>query len=273
MNLDPTSWALPLQRGSRGVAVQELQAFLRLSGYDLGPYGERRDGVDGEFGGATANAVLAMRSRYGLPKSSAVDWPFIERMIGRDFLEVKAKPDVVLGEIELVQARNYTVGRYGKAVTHIVIHSMEAPEASTTAEAVARWFAGPNAPKASAHYCIDDDSIVQCVRDDDIGWHAPGLNSRSIGLEHAGYARQTTAQWLDAFSRRMLERSAKLCAVLCKRYNIPVRFVDGEALARYEPGITTHHAVSEEFEQSDHWDPGPNFPMGFYLDLVKQAMK
>lgn len=41
---------------------------------------------------------------------------------------------------------------------------MEAPEKSTTAEAVARYFATTATP-ASAHYNVDDDSIVQSVRE------------------------------------------------------------------------------------------------------------
>src|SRR5207253_463587 len=61
------------------------------------------------------------------------------------------------------QARNYTRGR-ARPVRLIVVHDMEAPTGATTAENVARYFAGAGAPRASAHFSIDSDSVVQCVR-------------------------------------------------------------------------------------------------------------
>src|SRR4051812_19382269 len=108
-----------------------------------------------------------------------------------------------------VQARNYT--RAGRnAIDLIVVHTMEAPEKPGTAENVADWFAGATAPQASAHYCIDADSIVQTVRDEDIARHAPGANHNGIGLEHAGFARFTVGDWGNDYNRRMLDRSSTL---------------------------------------------------------------
>jgi N-acetyl-anhydromuramyl-L-alanine amidase AmpD len=60
----------------------------------------------------------------------------------------------------------------GRKIDLIVIHTMEMDEKGETAEQCARWFANP-AAQASAHYCVDADSIVQCVRDQDVAWHAP----------------------------------------------------------------------------------------------------
>ena len=79
----------------------------------------------------------------------------------------------------------------------LVIHTMEAPEKPDTAENVAKWFAGSTAPQASAHYCIDADSIVQCVQDRDVAWHAPGANHNGLGFEHAGTAGRKTVMDRD----------------------------------------------------------------------------
>jgi N-acetyl-anhydromuramyl-L-alanine amidase AmpD len=151
---------------------------------------------------------------------------------------------------------------------------MEAPEASTTAENVARWAAGPSAPSASWHYAIDDDSAVQCVKEEDIAWAAPGRNHNGIQLEHAGYARQTAEQWNDAFSMRMLERSAVITGGVCRRWDIPVVFVDAQGLLRGERGITTHWEVTKGPGRglTSHTDPGVHFPMARYLELVQQAL-
>jgi N-acetyl-anhydromuramyl-L-alanine amidase AmpD len=172
--------------------------------------------------------------------------------------------------IPFVQARNYTPANRTK-VDLIVIHDMEAPEKPDTAESVAKWFAGPTAPQASAHYCVDDDSIVMCVREKDVAWHAPGANSNGIGLEHAGYASQGAADWADPYSEAMLNISALLVRDICTRWQIPMNYVDAAGLLARQRGITTHLQVTNAFRQGDHTDPGPNFPMTHYIELVRGA--
>jgi peptidoglycan hydrolase-like protein with peptidoglycan-binding domain len=171
----------------------------------------------------------------------------------------------------MIQARNYTPTS-GRQIDLIVIHSMEAPEKPATAENVANWFAGANAPRASAHWCHDVDSSVRCVNDKDVAWHAPGVNHNGIGHELSGYARQTEGEWLDNYGRKMLANQvAPQVRADCTRYGVPVRFVDAAGLKAGQRGITTHHEVSQAFRRSTHWDPGPHFPMGHLLALVKGA--
>lgn len=172
--------------------------------------------------------------------------------------------------IKFIQAKNYTKANRTR-IDWIVIHSMENAEATSTAENVAKWFSGSAAPQASAHFCIDSDSIVQCVRDVDVAWHAPGANQYGIGLEHAGYAKQTREQWLDPFSISMLKLSAKLTAELCKKWNIPIKYIDRNGLKNGEKGITTHNEVTQAFKKSTHTDPGKGFPMDLYIQWVQEA--
>lgn len=180
-----------------------------------------------------------------------------------------------LSKIPFVQAKHYTpAGRSRASIKWIVLHSMEGPEDVERAEHVARWFSDQLAPKfpaprASAHYAVDSDSIVQMVKDRDVAWHAGGGNRHGIGIEHAGKARQTRAQWLDAFSGPMLLLSAELTAALCNQYVIPRAFVDAEGLLHGEAGITTHAEITKAFKKSNHTDPGANFPMDWYLDRVR----
>ena len=49
----------PLRKGSTGCAVWELQAFLRLQGYTVGP-------IDGKFGNLTYQAVRAFQDDHDL---------------------------------------------------------------------------------------------------------------------------------------------------------------------------------------------------------------
>lgn len=171
--------------------------------------------------------------------------------------------------MKFIQAKHYKKAT-NRSIDLIVIHTMEAGEYSNTAENVAAWFAGPNAPIASCHYCIDCDSIVQCVKDEDIAYHCKGSNDNSIGFEHAGYAKQTDKEWHDDYSKKMLELSSELCAKLCIKHNIPVKFIDAVGLINKERGITTHAEVTKAHNISGgHSDPGKNFPMNEYIIMVE----
>jgi N-acetyl-anhydromuramyl-L-alanine amidase AmpD len=174
-----------------------------------------------------------------------------------------------LSKYPFIQAKNYTKGPRRGKVDLIVIHTMEAPEKPETAENVAKWFAGSTAPKASPHYCIDSNSIVQCVKESDIAWCAPGANSNGVHFEHAGYAKQGAAEWKDAYSKAMLDRSAKLAAEVCARHGIPVVWLTAADLLAGKRGITAHAEVSQAFKKSDHWDPGKNFPIKDYIARIK----
>ena len=188
-----------------------------------------------------------------------------------------------------IQAKNYTRTEVRK-IDLIVLHTMEHPEVPNTATGVAKWFAGPNSPQASAHYCVDDAVVVQCVRDGDVAWAAPGTNRNGIHIEHAGYANQTTRQWHDAYSMKMLALSEKLAADLCEAYGIPPVFVDHEGLLEGDRGITTHREVTLACQEAnkcgmtdspfynkknpakpltDHTDPGVAFDMREYLEAIK----
>jgi N-acetyl-anhydromuramyl-L-alanine amidase AmpD len=170
-----------------------------------------------------------------------------------------------------VPAEHYTpAGR--SAVDLVVLHSAESLERSGSAWRIATYFAGKAAdpaPRASCHWVVDDAETIQCVREEDVGWHAPGANHNSIGIEHAGKASQDEAGWRDDFSAAMLLRSIELCAAICARWSIPAALVTVTGLASLARGITTHDAVSRAFGRSTHTDPGPAFPLVWYVERVR----
>ena len=168
-----------------------------------------------------------------------------------------------------VESPNVT-RRTGRPIDVVVIHTMEIAERSDAAEICARWFAS-KASEVSAHYCVDSGTVVQCVREKDVGWHARGGNTASIGVELAGFARQTEGEWEDDYSRAVLERAAALVADICRRRRIPVRWIVADDLLAKRRGITGHVEVSRAYELSDHWDPGPGFPVEPFVDAVRAA--
>ena len=97
-----------------------------------------------------------------------------------------------------VESPNFTPATR-RAIDVVVMHTMEIRERPDAAEICARWFATP-VSQVSAHYCVDANSVVQCVREKDIAWHARGGNTSSVGVELAGFARQTSAEWADRYS-------------------------------------------------------------------------
>lgn len=173
------------------------------------------------------------------------------------------------GAAGFIQARNYTPVSTNRKIDLIVLHSMEAPEKPGKAHDVCVWFAGATAPKASAHYNVDEARIWQSVRERDIAWAAPGANSNGIHIEHAGYARQVAADWDDVYSASMLDISMRLAARICRRHKIPAVVVSAAQLkAGAARGITTHAAVTEAFRESTHTDPGVGFPLANYVSRV-----
>ena len=247
--------ALPaLKLGSSGAEVGNWQRFLAAALGDL-PLT-----ADESFGPRTRQATKI--------------WQLANKLVTDGVVGPRTRDLAVSqGFIQFLQAKNFTRPSSSRSIDRIVIHDMEYPERPEGAEWCAQFFAGVGgmtAPRASAHYSVDSDSVVQSVRDGDVAWHAPGANHNGIGIEHAGYARQRREEWLDDYSRRELEVSARLTARLCRLYAIPVEYLDFAALKAGKRGLTGHRDVSSAFGGS-HWDPGESFPWDVFVSLVTSA--
>jgi len=189
----------------------------------------------------------------------------------------------MLTKAPFIQARNYTKASR-LVVQAIVIHTMEAPEGPKTAENVANWFANQPANGAlvngvrfagtSAHWNVDNDSVVQSVREQDVAWHAGPVNNWSIGIEHAGYAKQSELEWLDVYSMQMLENSSQLVAEICRRWDIPIIRLTADDLRKGKRnGIFGHNDVTEGLTGGmGHKDPGPFFPWQMYLAMISEKL-
>jgi N-acetyl-anhydromuramyl-L-alanine amidase AmpD len=169
----------------------------------------------------------------------------------------------------VVKAKFFRPSTEKRNVRVVVIHSMEASEKGETAENVARFFQNTLNP-ASAHLCIDNNSIIQCVMDNDIAFAAPGVNNDGIQLELAGFAKQKREEWMDAYSILVLENAANAAAQYCLKYNIPVKHLSDAELAAGQKGIIGHVQATRVYKKSTHTDPGEGFPWDHFLERVKQ---
>jgi peptidoglycan hydrolase-like protein with peptidoglycan-binding domain len=253
-----------MKLGGTGGDVLRWQQALIARGQLLGP-------PDGHFGRRTHNATLGFQASAGLEATGEVTWLELQIIAAPATPSIRPPP-VLPHTIPFVQSRCY--GKRRTVVNLVVLHCMEGPESSTRAERCAAYMATlpMDAAAKSAHYYVDSDSVVQGVPDHHVAYAAPGANHDGIQIEHAGYARQSRAEWLDDFGVRMLWLSAQLVARKVRERSLPIKFVRAtELLKKGARGITTHHEVSLAFKSSDHHDPGPGFPMAWYLEQVQLA--
>lgn len=122
---------------------------------------------------------------------------------------------------------NYTIGRE-KDIDRIVVHYTAGN--GDTAENNGNYFASPNR-KSSAHYFVDEDSVVQSVLDNDTAWHAGnwGMNSRSIGVEMCSRKDKDGKYYIDP---KTINNAQYLIKQLMKKYDIPI------------PGVIRHYDVT-----------------------------
>lgn len=156
-------------------------------------------------------------------------------------------------------------GRQGKTPRLIVIHTMEAPEGPNTAENIANYF---KTVDASSHWCIDNNSRVRVVNDEDTAWTAPGANNDGLQIELAGYAKQSAADWADQYSIDLLEGAALSAGEWVRKYGIPIRKLNVAEVKAGHKGFAAHDDISKAYRKSTHWDPGPNFPWDYFLGRV-----
>jgi hypothetical protein len=178
--------------------------------------------VDGIFGQRTDKATIRFQMDHGLAPDGEVG-PKTRAKIGVVPESIPATSEVFDPRWHFVQAKNYTPS-VGRAVTMVVMHSMEAPDRPDTAEGVAAWFGGLRgaAPEASAHACVDVDSIVLCVKPIDVAWGAQGANACSYHVEQAGFARYSREEWLSPEGSEMLTLAAGHVRLACDHFGLPV---------------------------------------------------
>jgi len=157
---------------------------------------------------------------------------------------------------------NYN-SRGGHRVSHVVIHTCEGNYAGCWG-----WLRN-SAAGASAHYVVNSNGseITQLVREANRAWHVAAsyacsrngntdcgkngvsVNSFSVGIEHAGFASQTT------WSTGLVEASTKLTCDITRSHGIP---------------RDRHHIVGHgQLQPWNRTDPGRHWPWTRYLDRVR----
>lgn len=181
--------------------------------------------------------------------------------------------------MQFVKARFFTQADRGpQEIERIVWHTIESDETGSAAENTAQFFANlpastPSKERVSSHYTIDNNTEVQCVRDEDIANHAFGDNEGTLGFELAGRAGQSFGDWRDAYSKAVVERACVLAARKCKANGIPPRWLTDAQVADRVRGFVTHAQISKEFGEGIRSDPGEHFPYPMVVKRVKELLE
>lgn len=142
---------------------------------------------------------------------------------------------------------------YSQKIDYIVIHDTEATWATTL-----KLVADPTYVSWQYSLRSADGHIAQHVKAKDVAWQAGNwyINSKSIGLEHEGFAALGT--W---YTEAMYRSSAKLVRYLAAKHRIPL---DRAHIIGHDnvPG-TIPSTV-----RGMHWDPGPYWDWSHYFDLL-----
>jgi len=114
-----------------------------------------------------------------------------------------------------------------------------------------------------------DGEEVRMVPDDKQAWAAMNQgNRRGLHTCAMGKAEWSRDRWLQ--EGKLLERTAMRWAEWSRLHDIPLVKIGPEQVANGERGVCGHIDITNAFHESDHWDPGYNFPYDVVIARAKE---
>jgi Domain of unknown function (DUF4185)/Domain of unknown function (DUF1906)/Putative peptidoglycan binding domain/N-acetylmuramoyl-L-alanine amidase len=182
------------------------------------------------------------------------------------------------------------------AYLRIYLHTTENQDWVTTAESVADYQTRTrnDSDAGSYHYVIDDDHIINTVATKNTAWGVGHDNVVSVHIAMVATSGtigcwtgqqplvanpnverhpKTREQWLA--HDKMLDMVAYTIAAVAKQYDIPIEWLDIEAVGANHRGVSSHHNYSYGsvllygHQDSDHWDVPPTFPHDVVLGAAR----
>lgn len=166
----------------------------------------------------------------------------------------------------------YNGGTQPSGPTFGVLHDAETPLSPGYARGIANYFAS-NTNETSAHFMIDPIDTIQMLDTSLVAWHCGNGNTRSIGVEQAGYAGFTSGQWTTADGMRQMGRVAKLMQDIHHAHGIGLFWMSDQQLrdawaGHIVGGWTTHDQCRRVLGGTTHTDPMPNYPFAHLMEIA-----
>lgn len=173
-------------------------------------------------------------------------------------------------DLRWMPPKAWNSGRASGQPTLITIHTTEGSAHGTSAEDGAAYDQR-RTDGTSAHYYVDSNSVIQCVRTTDRA-NTARANGNARGIHYELCGRSGSIDWAGPYAQAMLKLAAKQAARDAKRHGIPVRKLSAAQVRDGLKGFCGHVDITNAWHQSDHTDPGPKFPWSQFLGYVNQHM-
>lgn len=169
----------------------------------------------------------------------------------------------------MAKTTNVQSGMWNNAPnTHqaICIHDTE----SSTARGALSWMQSQQ--NGSYQDLVDlNGDVFLMVPDDKQAWAAMGTGNRiALHVCATGYASWSREKWLSYPA--MLDSIAVIISQWSKKYGIPLQRIVGNQLRAGVRGVCGHRDISNAYRESDHTDPGTNFPFDYVIDRALQML-
>lgn len=165
-------------------------------------------------------------------------------------------------------------GGYKKSI--IAVHTNEAGpygyhKFPGTAESLGLYLARPNV-QASYHKSVDrNGDVCRMLVDEDRAWAAGTIgNNEGLHICALGWAAQSRQEWFDF--PQQLDQIGREIAQWCRDEGIPADKLDAAQLVDNKWGVAGHGDVAQAWHETDHTDPGPNFPYDYVLDVARREL-
>lgn len=216
-------------------------------------------GLDPEYSRFFAGEIY-QKLQLGLDYTNASGerFAFPAQIIGSVDFE-KLMPSSIKGAAGYSGATWYPAGSCNYTATSsskdtIIVHTIEGSAAGALS-----WFRNCSA-QVSSHYVVSEaGGVWQCVDEWYKAWHVGCLNSRSLGIEHEGYAASSS------HPASLYHASGLLSRDMCNRWGI------AKAHHTCPPGILGHVDANNCVCGGSHWDPGGGWDWGAYIQEVNGA--
>lgn len=157
----------------------------------------------------------------------------------------------------IAHASNFSAGRSQK-ISYIVLHYTA--NNGDTAEGNCRYFSQPQRG-ASAHYFVDENEVMQSVKDGDTAWHCGAKkyvhpacrNANAIGIEMCSRKDENGQYYIKP---EVIARSVELTVKLMVEHGVPIENV----VRHYD--VTGKNCPAPFVEHPEQWEAFKNALLG-----------